>query len=144
MDLFSFFRRRPTLPPLLFRNTLGGKVENFVPQSSTVSMYNCGPTVYDRQHIGNMRPYVFADTLRRTLALWGYKVHQVVNITDVGHLVSDEDYGEDKMEASARKQGRKAQDIATEITELFFKDLDALGIDRRKIEFPRATAYIPQ
>ncbi|MBX4192491.1 cysteine--tRNA ligase [Candidatus Parcubacteria bacterium] len=140
-----FFTLKPSnLPPLEFKNTLSGNLEVFEPINGAVKMYNCGPTVYDRQHIGNMRPYVFADLIRRTLAVWGFKVKQVINITDVGHLVSDADEGEDKMEKSAKAAGRKAQDIAKEITELFFQDLDELGIERTKIEFPRATQYIDQ
>lgn len=133
-----------TSMPLRFRNTLSGELEQFDSPNRTVTMYNCGPTVYDRQHIGNLRAYIFADTLKRALALWEFRVKQVINITDVGHLVSDADLGEDKMEASARKSGKKAQAIAKEETELFFADLDALGVDRSKIEFPRATAYIAQ
>jgi cysteinyl-tRNA synthetase len=137
-------KKASTLPPLYFANTLSGEKERFTPLGLNVRMYNCGPTVYDRQHIGNLRPYVFADTLRRTLEVWGYPTHQVINITDVGHLVSDADEGEDKMEASAKKLKRTAQEIAHEVTEWWFDDLDALGIERRKIEFPRATAYIDE
>lgn len=133
------------MPDLMFFNTLSGTIEEFSPLSHReVKMYNCGPTVYDQQHIGNIRPYVFADTLRRVLNLWGYKVQQVINITDVGHLVSDADQGEDKMEASARKTGKTAQEIAVQITELFFADLDEVGIDRSKIKFPRATEFIDE
>lgn len=105
-------------------------------------MYNCGPTVYDRVHIGNLRPYVFADALRRTLDFWGYRVKQVINITDVGHLVSDADEGEDKMEESAKQSGKTAREIADLYTDAFFEDLDALGIDRSRILFPRATEFI--
>ncbi len=107
-------------------------------------MYNCGPTVYDQVHIGNLRSYIFADTIRRVLLAWHFRVNQVINITDVGHLVSDADEGADKMEESAKKKGKKAQDIAAEITELFFQDLDALDIDRAAIQFPRATEYIAE
>ncbi|HVV39158.1 MAG TPA: cysteine--tRNA ligase [Candidatus Paceibacterota bacterium] len=147
MGLFSFFKKRDKaeLPPLRFHNTLSGNLDVFEPLSrSQVSMYNCGPTVYDEQHIGNLKAYIFADTLRRVLNLWGYKVRQVINITDVGHLVSDADEGEDKMEASAKKQGLRAQDIAERVTDLFFKDLDQVGIDRSKIQFPRATKFIAE
>jgi cysteinyl-tRNA synthetase len=130
-------------PALRFHNTLSGQVEVFEPISTKeVKMYNCGPTVYDRQHIGNLRPYVFANLLRNTLEAWGYRVKQVINITDVGHLTSDADEGVDKLEARAKKQKRSAQDIAQEVTEQFFEDLDALGIDREKIIFPKATEYI--
>lgn len=144
--MFSFFRSksRADLPPLKFHNTLSGVTENFVPLGSVVKMYNCGPTVYDRQHIGNLRPYVFADTVRRALEAWDYKVEQVINITDVGHLTSDADEGEDKLEAAAVRKGQSAQDIAQEVTGWWFDDLDALGIERKKIQFPRATQYIEE
>lgn len=105
-------------------------------------MYNCGPTVYLEQHIGNLRPYILADTLRRVLEVWRYKVRQVINITDVGHLVSDADEGEDKMEVSAALQGRSAQDIAQEYTQDFFASLDLLGVNRSGITFSPATRYI--
>jgi cysteinyl-tRNA synthetase len=135
----------PALPPLQFFNTLSGTLETFEPLSPRgVKMYNCGPTVYDRQHIGNLRPYVFADVLRRALEAWGYPVRQVINITDVGHLVGDGDEGEDKMEASARKQKKTAQEVAKEITEWWFADLDALGLERSRITFTRATDYIEE
>ncbi len=147
--MFGFLKKGPAhppaggLPPLSFHNTLSGKTEDFVPLSvREVKMYNCGPTVYDRVHIGNLRSLLLADTIRRALDAWGYQTKQVINITDVGHLVSDADEGEDKMEASAKKTGRSAQDIAKEITQWFFDDLDLLGVDRGSIIFPRATEYI--
>lgn len=137
-------RKLPT--PLYIKNTLSGERERFEAINGVVRMYNCGPTVYDRQHIGNLRGAVLANTLKRTLEAFGYKVAHVSNITDVGHLTGDNmgdaDTGEDRMEASAKKQGRRAQDIAEEITKLYFADLDALGIDRRRMQFPRATRYI--
>jgi cysteinyl-tRNA synthetase len=144
MSLFSFFKKEPQITaPLRFRNTLSGVEEVFVPlQNREVRMYNCGPTVYDFQHIGNLRPYVFADVLRRALMLWGYQVKQVINITDVGHLVSDADEGEDKMEKGAKARGQTVEELVQEITEAYFADLDALGINRRTITFPRATQYI--
>jgi cysteinyl-tRNA synthetase len=136
-------RNGPARPLLRFFNTLSGEVEPFVPLSpKLVKMYNCGPTVYDRQHIGNLRPYIFADVLRRALEHWGYPVKQVINITDVGHLTSDADEGEDKMEKSAREKKRSTQEIAEEVTQWWFEDLDALSIDREKILFTRATDYI--
>lgn len=110
-----------------------------------VSMYNCGPTVYDEQHIGNMFSQIWWNVLRRTLDAWNYQVDQVVNITDVGHLtggdVGDDDT-DDKVEAAAKKTGKTAHEITEAVTERFFKDLDLLGIDRSKIKFPRATEYI--
>jgi cysteinyl-tRNA synthetase len=91
-------------------------------------MYNCGPTVYGRAHIGNMRTYLFADTLRRWLEHQGYAVDQVMNITDVGHLQDDADEGEDKIEAMARKEKRDPWEISRGFTQLFFQDLEALGM----------------
>jgi len=88
-----------------FMNTLGRRLETFVPIDATeVKMYTCGPTVYGRAHIGNMRAYIFADVARRVLEYGGYKVKQVMNITDVGHLTSDADEGEDKLQKSAREK----------------------------------------
>ncbi|HWB34264.1 MAG TPA: cysteine--tRNA ligase [Candidatus Paceibacterota bacterium] len=151
MSLFSFFRKKPAapLPELLFYNTLSREIERFTTLSPGVAtLYNCGPTVYDEQHIGNLRGPILANTLKRVLALWGYRVRHVSNITDVGHLTGDNsgdaDTGEDRMEKSAKKTGRKAQDIAEEITEKFYADLDSLGIDRTKMQFTKATDYIPE
>lgn len=105
-------------------------------------MYNCGPTVYDFQHIGNLRSYIFADILRDTLLYNGYSVKQVINITDVGHLTSDADAGEDKMERGAKKAGKAVQEIAEEITKAFWNDLEQLNIDIKSILFPKATEHI--
>jgi len=136
---------RRDLPPLSFHNTLSSKTEVFVPLSdNVVKMYNCGPTVYSLQHIGNLRAYLFADTLHRLLSYWGYEVKQVINITDVGHLASDADEGEDKIETAAKKTGRHAQDIVREYTDAWFADLDAFNIDRSKIIFSPATEYIQE
>ena len=144
MGLFSFFNKKPLMPVLRLRNTLSGELEVFEPVNGAVKMYNCGPTVYDRQHIGNLRGAVLANTLKRTLEAWGHKVSHVSNITDVGHLVSDADEGEDKMEAAAKKIGKHTQEIAEEITQLYFADLDELGIDRKVMRFPRAAQYIAE
>jgi len=144
MGLFSFFNKKPAMPVLRLRNTLSGELENFEPVRGAVRMYNCGPTVYGQQHIGNLRGAVLANTLKRTLEAWGHKVSHVSNITDVGHLVSDADEGEDKMEAAAKKIGKHTQEIAEEITQLYFADLDLLGIDRGAMRFPRAAQYIPE
>lgn len=149
MGILSYFSRgtRPVLadlPKLRLHNTMSGKLEEFQPLGNTVKMYNCGPTVYDRAQIGNLRPFILADTIRRTLEAWGYKVDQVINITDVGHLTSDADEGEDKLEASAKRKGQSAQEIAQEVTQWFFDDLDLLGVDRKKIQFPRATEYVDE
>lgn len=147
--MFFFFgglssSRRP-LTPLAFYNTLSGKVESFTgPEDGMVRMYNCGPTVYDYQHIGNLRPYVFADVLRRTMLLNGYEVDQVINITDVGHLVSDADSGEDKLEKSARATGESIIDIVKRVTDAYFKDLELLNVEIRETRFPKATEYIQE
>lgn len=150
MALFSFFNFKQKMPravahrPLYLHNTLSGKTELFESINGTVRMYNCGPTVYEEQHIGNLRGPLLANTLKKTLSACGYPVIHVSNITDVGHLVSDSDEGEDKIEASAKKRGVSAQEIAETITNLYFDDLDALGIDRSKIIFSPATKYIPE
>lgn len=145
MSLFSFLKKKqPSIKsPLRFHNTLSGEREVFQPISNdVVRMYNCGPTVYDFQHIGNLRPYVFADVIRRSLLLWGYKVKQVINITDVGHLVSDADEGEDKMEKGAKARGQSIEELVKEITDAYFADLDSLLIARKGVTFSRATDYI--
>lgn len=106
-------------------------------------LYACGPTVYDYAHIGNLRTYLFGDTLRRVLQLNGIKVRHVVNITDVGHLTSDADLGEDKMEKGSRRTGRSAWDIAAFYTEAFQRDLARLRILPPTI-WARATDHIPE
>jgi cysteinyl-tRNA synthetase len=136
--------------PLQLHNTLSGKLEPFAPLSSReVKMYNCGPTVYDRQHIGNMFAAILPDTLRRALEAWGYKVKQVINITDFGHLVSDADLGEDKMSKGLEREGlaltmENMHTLAEKYTALYLDDIAALGIDTKKILFPRASQYIPE
>jgi cysteinyl-tRNA synthetase len=106
-------------------------------------LYACGPTVYDYAHIGNLRTYLFGDLLRRVLQLNGYKVEHVVNITDVGHLTSDADLGEDKMEKGSRRTGRSAWDIAAFYTEAFQRDLEQLRILPPTV-WARATDHIPE
>ena len=106
-------------------------------------MYSCGPTVYAYQHLGNMRAYVFADTVRRALRWKGITVRHVVNITDVGHAVSDADTGEDKMEVAAARERRSVLEIAEFYTRVFFEDLKALNV-LPAAEYPRASAYVPQ
>jgi cysteinyl-tRNA synthetase len=129
--------------PIHLKNTMTNEVEIFKPLvSGEVKMYNCGPTVYSEQHIGNLYAAVFADVLRRMFEYNGYNVRQVINITDVGHLTSDADTGEDKMEKKAKEDGKKTTTIAQEITDIYLKDLKALGVDINKIQFPRATDYI--
>lgn len=131
--------------PLFLTNSLSGKKELFTPlRAGIASLYTCGPTVYSRQHIGNLRAAVFSDILARTVAQAGYHVRRVTNITDVGHLTDDADTGEDKMEIGARESGRSARDIAAEFTRLYLEDIRALGIDVDNISFPRATDYIEE
>lgn len=131
--------------PIYFTNTLGGDKEEFTSlQQGEVRMYNCGPTVYDRATVGNMRAYVLADLTRRVLEYNDYTVKQVINITDVGHLTSDGDVGEDKLEKRAGETGESAQDIAKKYTELFFDDIKRLNLNTENTEFPRATAYIAE
>lgn len=108
-----------------------------------VSMYSCGPTVYNFAHIGNMRTYIFVDTLRRVLKHNGYKLNGVMNITDVGHLESDSDTGEDKMEASAKRENRSPYEIADFYTKAFFEDLEKLNIQKPE-HIPKATDYIKE
>ncbi|PKP65712.1 MAG: cysteine--tRNA ligase [Alphaproteobacteria bacterium HGW-Alphaproteobacteria-7] len=122
-------------------NSLTRKLEPFTPvHAGEARVYTCGPTVYNYQHIGNMRAYVFADTLGRTLQWKGYKLTHVVNITDVGHLTSDADEGEDKMERMAAREGKSAWDIARFYQEDFERDLARLNVQPK--QHPRATEYV--
>lgn len=115
---------------IYFYNTLTHTKEKFNPiNKEEVRIYSCGPTVYKDATIGNMRTNIFQDTLRRTLEYNGFKVKQAMNITDVGHLVSDGDEGEDKMIKSARQEGKEPLEIANYYTKLFFKDLENLNIE---------------
>lgn len=124
-------------------NTESRQKENFAPQNpSQVTMYCCGPTVYNYAHIGNMRTYIFEDLLDRTLRLT-WPVKHVMNVTDVGHLVSDADDGEDKMEVGAAREGKSAWDIAKFYEEKFFADFDALHCTRPTV-ISRATAHIQE
>jgi len=110
-------------------NTLTRKKEVFKPLNPpNVGMYSCGPTVYWYQHVGNLKAYVFSDLLRRTLEFEGYKVKQVINVTDVGHLTSDADEGEDKVEKAAKKEGKTAKEITRYYFDLFKKDLEKLNV----------------
>lgn len=120
-----------------FYNTLTRKVEEFIPHyPDKVSFYTCGPTVYHYAHIGNMRNYIGHDILDKTLRYLGYDVKRVMNITDVGHLSSDSDSGDDKMVASAKKENKTVLDIAKFYTDAFFKDFDALNCRRPDIVSP--------
>ena len=125
-------------------NTLTKKIEEFIPNDENkVNMYTCGPTVYHYAHIGNLRSYIMEDILEKTLIYNGYKVNRVMNITDVGHLSSDSDSGEDKMVSSAKKQKKTVLDIAKFYTDAFLEDFKKLNIKRPETIEP-ATNLIPE
>ena len=125
-------------------NTMSRKKEEFKPlNDECVTIYSCGPTVYNYAHIGNMRTYVFMDILRRALKLNGYNLKHVMNITDVGHLTSDGDEGEDKMEKAAKSQKKTPWEIAEYFTGVFFEDLKRLNIGTPELT-PKATDHIDQ
>jgi cysteinyl-tRNA synthetase len=125
-------------------NTRTRQIEPFAPiDPARVRIYCCGPTVYDYAHIGNLRTYVFEDILRRTLELFGYRVEHVMNITDVGHLQSDADTGDDKMEIAARRERKAPWDIARFYEAEFFRHADQLRI-RRPTIVCRATGHIDE
>jgi cysteinyl-tRNA synthetase len=122
-------------------NSMTRTLEPFKPlHDGEARVYTCGPTVYNYQHIGNMRAYIFADTLGRVLSYKGYDLTHVINITDVGHLTSDADAGDDKMEKAASAAGKSAWDIAAFYQADFEADLARLNI--RKVQHPRATEYV--
>lgn len=136
---------QPKLAQVFFANTLSSERELFVPQRpGIVLFYSCGPTVYSRAHIGNLRAYVFSDTIARVLTGAGYHVHRVINITDVGHLVGDGDQGEDKMTLGAKREKTTPQEIADRYTKAFIEDIAELNLDIKNIQFPRATDYIKE
>ncbi|KAA0224451.1 cysteine--tRNA ligase [candidate division KSB1 bacterium] len=115
--------------PLHLYDTYTRSLREFKPlRADEVGLYTCGPTVYDYAHIGNLRTYLFEDILRRVLEFNGYNVKHVMNITDVGHLVSDADTGEDKMEKGARRTGKTAWEIAAFYTQAFQDDMQRLNI----------------
>ena len=129
--------------PLRLFNSLTRSLEEFQPvHSGEARVYSCGPTVYNYPHIGNMRAYVFADTLGRTLTHKGYKLTHVINITDVGHLTDDADAGEDKLEKAAAERAQSIWDIAKHYTEAYWADVQALGI-RQPAHWSIATDYVP-
>ncbi len=124
-------------------NTLTRTKENFAPiEGKEVRIYSCGPTVYNYAHIGNFRAYIFMDTLRRTLQYNGYTLQHVMNITDVGHLESDADEGEDKMLKAAKREQKDPFEIARFYTECFLQDMHKLNIDMPGI-IAKATEHIP-
>ncbi len=133
----------PAAPLTLF-NSLTRRAEPFEPvHPGEARVYTCGPTVYNYPHIGNMRAYVFADMLGRTLSFKGYKLTHVINITDVGHLTDDADDGEDKMERMAAAQKQSIWDIAEHYKQAFWADVLALNI-RQPAQWTVATDYVPQ
>ena len=125
-------------------NSLTKHKEPLVPISPPeVRIYSCGPTVYARQHLGNLRAYVFADLVGRTLRFFGYATRHVINITDVGHLTDDADAGDDKMEKAAREQNQRAHDIAAHWTSLFLRDLERLRVEPPDM-WAKATDHIAE
>jgi cysteinyl-tRNA synthetase len=131
--------------PLALYDNYTRSLRRFAPLRSDgeVGLYTCGPTVYDYQHIGNFRTFLFEDVLRRVLEWNGYRVQHVMNITDVGHLVSDADEGEDKMEKGSRRTGKTAWEIAQLYTGAFLDDMRALDIEAPTL-LPRATDHIAE
>lgn len=138
--------------PLRLFNSLTRQIEPFMPvHDGEARVYTCGPTVYNYPHIGNMRAYVFADTLGRALNFKGYKLTHVINITDVGHLTDDADAGEDKMEKMAAQKAQSIWEIAQHYTQAYWADVKALNIRGPMKEgqaddthWSIATAYVPQ
>ncbi|WP_321327707.1 cysteine--tRNA ligase [uncultured Parasphingorhabdus sp.] len=129
--------------PLKLFNSLTRQMEEFVPvHPGEARVYTCGPTVYNYPHIGNMRAYVFADLLGRTLSWKGYRLTHVINITDVGHLTDDADEGEDKLEKMAAEKAQSIWDIAKHYTEAYWQDIKALNI-RQPTHWSIATDYVP-
>lgn len=125
-------------------NTLTRQKEDFTPiHEGKAYMYSCGPTVYNYAHIGNLRTYIFMDLFRRTLRYDGYKLKGVMNITDVGHLLSDGDTGEDKMQKASREQKKSPWEIAAYYTDVFFTDLKKLNIGKSEI-IAKATDHIQE
>lgn len=125
-------------------NTLTRKIEEFIPiEEGKVGIYTCGPTVYNYAHIGNLKTYILEDILQKTLEYVGYKVNRVMNITDVGHLESDADDGEDKMLKGAIRENKTVWEIAKYYTDAFFEDCKKLNIKTPNI-IAKATDYIPE
>ena len=130
--------------PLMLFDSLTRSLKPFDPvHEGEARVYSCGPTVYNFPHIGNMRAYVFADTLGRVLTWKGYKLRHVINITDVGHLTDDADAGEDKLEKAAAEKAQSIWDIARFYTEAYWDDVKALNI-RQPAHWSIATDYVPQ
>lgn len=133
-----------TKHPLKLFNSLTRTLEPFVPvHEGEARVYTCGPTVYNYQHIGNMRAYIFADLLGRTLTATGLKLTHIINITDVGHLTSDADAGDDKMEKAAASSGKSAWDIAKYYTDAYWRDIERLNI-RQPAKWSIATDHVEE
>lgn len=129
---------------LKFYNTLTRNKQEFTPlNGKIVTMYSCGPTVYNYAHIGNLRTYIFMDLIRRVLKYDGYKIKGVMNITDVGHLMADSDDGEDKMQKASREQQKSPYEIAEFYSNIFFTDLKKLNIGKPEI-IAKATDHIQE
>lgn len=129
---------------LKFYDSLSKKIRPFRSlQAGKVTMYNCGPTVYGNVHIGNLRSFLLADLLRRSLEQRGFEVMQVMNITDVGHMLADADVGEDKMEVAAVKAGQTPQEVAKTYSESFFRDIDRMSIRRAQV-YPKASEHVQE
>ena len=152
--LHKIFRRvrpiRGQSAPLYLYNTQGAEKQRFLPMphAKEVRMYNCGPTVYGRQHIGNLSMFVFTDLLRRTLEENDFTVKQVINFTDFGHLSSDADEGDDKMVTGLKRDNleptlENMRVMGEKYANLFLEDIRALGVEADAITFPRASDYIP-
>src|SRR3989338_8603108 len=125
-------------------NTLSRKKEQFRPLfSDSIRLYTCGPTVYNYAHLGNLRSYIFEDILKRVLLFNGYKVKHVMNITDVGHLTSDADEGEDKMEKGAKREKKTVWEIAEFYTKAFKQDMQRLNLQEPDI-WCKATDHIKE
>jgi cysteinyl-tRNA synthetase len=133
-----------TLMPIHLYNTASRSVEEFEPiEPGKAGLYSCGPTVYHYAHLGNLRAAIFADTLKRVLQYNDFQVTHVMNITDVGHLVSDQDAGEDKLEKGARRQGQTVWQVARFYEDAFVRDIEAVG-NQLPTYMPRATEHIAE
>ena len=122
---------------MILYNSLGQTKQEFIPHDGNrVNMYTCGPTVYHYAHIGNLRTYIMEDVLEKYLRFAGYDVKRVMNITDVGHLSSDADTGEDKMLAGAKREHKSVLEIAKFYTDAFFSDCEKLNIKRPDVVEP--------
>ncbi len=129
--------------PIKLYNSLTKKIEDLKPLKKVVGLYTCGPTVYNFAHIGNLRTFVFEDILKRTLIYNGLRVKHIMNITDVGHLTSDADTGEDKIEKGAAREGKSAWEVAKFYEKKFKEDLEALNI-LKATKYPKATDHIKE